>query len=95
MGSDDSPEKHLKKLSADMGKAMEEGRAKIRELDLSEGDIPKLLNATDEEIQTFISYYGYDFDKHFLSVRVGNRVSEGYMKSPDELRNWLRRASEK
>ena len=92
MAGEDDLGKGMKKLGGDLGKAMEEGRAKIRELDLSEGDIPKLLNATDAEIETFISYFGYDFKQHFLSVRVGNRVSEGYMKSPEELRNWLRRS---
>ena len=49
----------------------------------------------DTEIEDFMTdrIGKFDFDHHFISVKTPKAQSEGYMKSPDDLRNWLKRTN--
>ena len=93
MAEDDEFKKLMKKTQGDLQNAMEEGMAKRRTLKLTGEEVAKVLDMSDDEVTQLITEKGFDFDKHYINVQVMNRPSEGYMKSPQDLRYWLKRGS--
>ena len=93
MGKNDEFPKNIKKAADSFAEAMQERQEKRRVLELSGEEISKILSMDDTEIEDLIADRGFDFDQHYIRVKTSKAESEGYMKSPDDLRNWLKRTN--
>lgn len=85
--------KNIKKSIENVADTMLEGREKIRILDLSGEQVSEVLNMEDEGIEDFIAERGFDFNEHYIRVKTPKAESEAYMKSPSDLKKWLRRTN--
>ncbi|MEK7098757.1 MAG: hypothetical protein AAB908_02540 [Patescibacteria group bacterium] len=90
MSEEDGFKKNVKKLVDNLGEAMMEGREKIRVLNLSGEEVSKVLDMDDSEIEDFVAEKGFDFDEHYIRLKTPRAESEGYMKSPEDIKNWLK-----
>ena len=93
MSTEDGFKKKITKGVEDMVDAMMEGREKIRILKLSGEQISKILDMTDGEVEDFVGEQGFDFDEHYIRIKTPKAESEAYMKSADDLKDWLRRTN--
>ena len=93
MGGEDGFKKKIRKAVDAMGDAMVEGREKIRVLNLSGEEISKVLDMKDSEVEDLVTEKGFDFDEHYIRLKTPSGESEGYMKSPEDVRNWLKRTN--
>ena len=93
MAEDDEFKKAMKKAGRILQDELDEGMSKIRTLRLTGEEVGKVLDMSDDEIKEFVADKGFNFDEHYISIRALDKASEGYMKTPQQLRDWLKRGS--
>jgi hypothetical protein len=93
MGEEDEFKKIMKKAGETLNEAMREGQEKVRIVELSGEEITAMLDASDQDIERLMQEHEIDFSEHYVAIKTPRGTSEGYMKSPAELKAWLKRTS--
>ncbi len=89
--SKETPEKTIKDFGKGASEAMSQGREQIKTLRLEPEEVGKVMEMSDDEVVEFVRGKGCDFERQYVNVRTARGTSEAYMRSPAELRGYLKR----
>ena len=88
--SNEDLKKSMRTLGQSVSEGMQEGLERIRVLKIEPTDVAMLATASDKEIKDFVKAQDMDFGEHYIRLKTNKSQSEGFMKTPEEIRQWLK-----